>query len=254
MRETAPAATARLTWAWKRRQGDLALLLVDRLVGSGQSVVDIGANWGLYTARFARLVGPTGQVDAFEPHPAHARTLSALARRRPQVRVHLHALSDRSGTADLHVPVFAGEPVSALATLEPRGASAGEEVVSVGVRRLDDAVRTLRPPAFVKCDVEGLELRVLGGAETTLRAARPALLIEIEQRHQARPVQETFDFLAARGYGGWFLGPGGLRPLEEFDLERDQLRHLGSVVVAHEMPAEYVADFLFLPDGAPPVL
>ncbi len=251
LRSAAPGITAQLTWAWKRR-GDQAdsLAVVDALVSRGDAALDIGANWGLYTARLARLVGEAGQVDAFEPHPDHTRTLRSLARRRAHVAVHFVALSDAPGSAELHVPVVDGRRVTALGSLAPPDAEVEHEVTPVPVVRLDDVMAKRRPPSFVKCDVEGLELRVLRGAETTLRRSRPALLVEIEQRHQTRPIGDTFRYLEELGYAGWYFGPGGLAPLEQFDVERDQLAHLGPGVVEYGMPEGYVADFLFAAPGA----
>jgi hypothetical protein len=45
---------------------------------------------------------------------------------------------------------------------------------------------------------------------------------------------------------GYFFGRGTLSPLEDFDVERDQIAHLQVGVVEYEMPHEYVADFLFV--------
>lgn len=246
LRHVAPAFTARLTWAVKRRRGELSLAVIDALVAPGDATVDIGANWGLYTARLARLTGPRGQVDAFEPHPAHLRTLRTLARRRPQLMVHSTALSDAPGSAVLHVPLVRGRHVTALASLEPPKADVEQEMVTVPTARLDDVLAGRRPPSFVKCDVEGLESAVLRGAEATLRASQPTLLVEIEQRHRADPIDDTFKYLSGLGYRAYFFGRGGLNPLEDFDVERDQLAHLQPGLVEYEMPDEYVADFLFV--------
>lgn len=246
LRHSAPAFTAGLTWALKRRRGELSLAVIDALVAPGDATVDIGANWGLYTARLTRLTGPGGQVDAFEPHPGHLSTLQSLARRRPQLVVHSMALSDAPGNAVLHVPLVRGRRVTALASLKPPKEDVEQEMVSVPTARLDDVLADRRPPSFVKCDVEGLESVVLRGAEATLRASQPVLLVEIEQRHRADPIDDTFRYLTALGYGAYFFGPGGLTPLEDFDVERDQLAHLQPGLVEYEMPEEYVADFLFV--------
>lgn len=246
LRPAAPASTARLTWALKRHWGELSLAVIDALVERGDATVDIGANWGLYTARLAHLAGPGGQVDAFEPHPDHVRTLRSLARRRPQLAVHSMALSDAPGNAVLHVPVIRGRRVTALASLEPPHTDVEQETLTVPTARLDDVLAGRRPPSFVKCDVEGRESAVLRGAETTLRASQPTLLIEIEQRHRADPIDDTFRYLAGLGYRGYFFGRGTLSPLEDFDVERDQIAHLQVGVVEYEMPHEYVADFLFV--------
>jgi FkbM family methyltransferase len=245
MRTLAPSFTAELTWAIKRRQDGHSLAAIDALVRPGDAVVDAGATWGLSSARLARIVGPEGAVAAFEPHPAHARTLDALAARHAQLTVHAAALSDAAGSARLHVPIVAGRPVTALARLDAPAADVEHDVVEVAVTTLDEALAGRRPPSFVKIDVEGRELALLRGATRTLREARPTLLVEIEQRHQERPIAETFAFLAEHGYAGHYFGPRGLAPIEQFDVERDQLAHVRPGVSEYGMPEGYVADFLF---------
>lgn len=121
--------------------------------------------------------------------------------------------------------------------------------MTVRVGRCDDVLAHRRAPSFIKIDVEGLELRVLRGAETTLRHSMPALVAEIEQRHQSAPIQETFAYLAGLGYVGYFLGPGGLQPLVEFDVERHQVAPLRASVNDQTALGEYVADFLFVSSG-----
>lgn len=251
LRVRAPHLAARVTWEIRRRRGEQALALAEALVRPGDVVLDVGANWGLFTARLSDLAGPRGQVHAFEPHPAHRRTLDGIARRRPGVVVvHPVALSDAPGEATLHIPIVDGRPVTALATLAGPPPAGAHERVQVPVRRLDDELAGLpKPVALVKCDVEGLERPVLAGAERTLRASLPALLIEIEQRHLADPIADTFAAIIDLGYEGYALVPGGLRELSEFDVERDQLRYLDGSPNPDGMPDAYVNDFLFLRPG-----
>lgn len=143
------------------------------------------------------------------------------------------------------MPLIGGRAVTALASLGAPAPGVEHEVVTVPVATLDEALAGRRAPSLVKVDVEGLELEVLRGAEGTLRAARPTLVVEIEQRHQAAPIDATFAYLRGLGYAGWFFGPRGLAPLDAFDVERDQLAHLGPGVAEYGMPDGYVADFLF---------
>ena len=44
-----------------------------RLLQPGQKVIDVGANYGVYTLSMAQTVGPTGRVWAFEPASNTAR-------------------------------------------------------------------------------------------------------------------------------------------------------------------------------------
>jgi FkbM family methyltransferase len=236
-------------WA-RANAGDPAVKLVDRLVGEGQAVVDVGADLGLYSSKLAELVGPSGRVHAFEPNPARHAGLAALAEAQPNIEVHPVGLSDHEGEEELHVPVKEGEAVPACGRLSPPTTDAEGvrwERRPVKVSTLDRELREKTSRiGFVKCDVEGHELAVLRGAEQTLREALPALLVEIEERHSEAGVEATFEHLLGLGYNGWAIGPEGPRPLDRFDLERDQLAFVSGFELGR-MPSGYINDFLFAP-------
>jgi FkbM family methyltransferase len=238
----------RLGWARRRLEGETALAVADALVPAGGVVVDAGADVGFFTLRFAELVGPAGRVHAFEPNPRTRANIEALMGAEPQVTVHPVALADAPGSAELHVPIEDGEPVGALGRLSRRH-EGPSETVTVRTATLDESLGAdAERVAFIKCDVEGAELAVLRGAQRTLECARPALLVEIEYRHAGNRMGETLDLLARLDYAAWALGPSGIVPLAEFDLERDQLAYLDGGLQEH-MPAAYVHDFLFTPPG-----
>src|SRR5579862_3336094 len=52
------------------------LRFVRELLQPGQTVVDIGANYGVYTLPMAQRVGPSGHVWAFEPASSTAQILT----------------------------------------------------------------------------------------------------------------------------------------------------------------------------------
>jgi FkbM family methyltransferase len=236
---------ARLWWARERRSGDRALEVVDRVVRPGDVALDVGANFGFFAYRLARLVGPDGEVHAFEPHPAQRESLTRIEATRPNVRFHAVALSARPGGAQMVVPRVEGSPDVALATLEQR--SGETDRVDVAVETLDRLLGELgRPVAFVKCDVEGHERAVLEGAVALLERDAPTLLVEIEQRHQHDDIRSTFALLDEMGYDGYAVRREGLAPVSEFDLERDQLRFVRAEPDATAMPPDYVNDFLFV--------
>jgi len=89
---------------------------------------------------------------------------------------------------------------------------------------IDELVeRGLPTPDFIKIDVEGNEDSVLDGATKTLRRYHPAVLIEVEARHRARPMQECFERLRRLGYAGSWLDVERKRhPVTEFDVTKQQ--------------------------------
>jgi FkbM family methyltransferase len=243
-----PRLANTMYWRLALRRGGLSYRLVDALVKRRDIVVDIGANGGVFAHRLAQLVGREGHVHAFEPNPAYVERLRRTRGRRRNITLHACALSDLSGTGELYIPLLHAEPIGPLGRVSaPRG-GVEYDTVSISLRTLDEAIEAeARPISFIKCDVEGHEHAVLRGAGETLAQSRPTLLVEIEQRHRADDISATFDLLRELGYLGYALRTDGLAPLEDFDVQRDQLALLNDDPVVSEMPAAYVHDFLFVP-------
>ena len=200
-------------------RGDMEkeMALLGLLVRRGDHVIDVGGNRGTYAYRLWKL---GAKVEVFEPNPDCARILEGWAAGKSGVAIHQVALSSRAGTAELHVPVDEqGVEHDASATIEQ----------AHGERSRDHLVR-LRPldsygftdVALIKIDVEGHESSVIDGAAETLRASGPALIVEIEQRHNSRAIGEIFAQIEHFGYNGFVLLDGRLAPLHAFDLERHQ--------------------------------
>ena len=251
----APYAGVRAFEFLLRNRREPSLVVFDDFLYPGDVAVNVGAHRGVYSDCLSRLVGREGRVHAFEPNPDGLAVLRAVARHRPNITIHPVALSNQAGTAQLFRPVVAGTRVDAMSSLSnPMVAAATHDSVSVPLARLDDELASERGRIrLVKIDVEGHEHEVLDGGRSLIETSRPVLVMEIEQRHRMRPLQETFDWLAARGYQGFYLAPGRRRPLATFDVDRDQLAYLGSGFQAGRPNPGYVSDFLFVPTVRPPV-
>jgi FkbM family methyltransferase len=79
------------------------IALIGDLVGPGDCVLDVGAYIGFYSELFARRVGPSGRVYAFEPSPLSFQRLVARARPYTQIEPVHAAVTDRDGTTTLHL-------------------------------------------------------------------------------------------------------------------------------------------------------
>jgi FkbM family methyltransferase len=236
-----------LLWRTLRRQ-DAALRLVEALVAPGQVIVDAGGSVGLFACRMARLVGARGRVHAFEPNPQRHARLRALAGPRRPIVLHPVALSSESGQGELWIPRSGGHVFAERASLEHRPGEA--DPVQVQLATLDDELGEDRGRiAFIKCDVEGHEAAVLAGAAETLRRSRPPVLVEVEERHHDRPLDEVLARVVPDGYTAWAVTQDGLRPTEQLDLERDHRAPLREAGEATPGPA-YVNDFLLLPTAS----
>ena len=148
----------------------------------GQVVFDVGSNVGFYSLIAARLVGPRGEVHAFEaiPECAHEVTVNARRNRLRNVHVHAVAVTDTNGTVEL---LRSRHPGGATVSADDRPPDFTGALVVPAVS-LDGFVAQadVRRPDLVKIDVEGAEMLVLSGMEGLLREARPVVLCEVDDR------------------------------------------------------------------------
>ena len=145
---------------------------VRRWLDEGMAVVDVGANYGLYTLTCAQRVGTAGRVWAYEPAslPRSCLAHSLAANGLSGVRLFGRALSDHVGTARLGVSANAE-----LNSLNLPGGS-GE---TVPLTTLDaEAAVWDRPVDFLKLDAEGEEVRILAGARAFFAAQDPLVMFE----------------------------------------------------------------------------
>lgn len=154
-------------------------------------VFDIGANVGYFSLLAAVLTGREGRVYAFEPLPRNVRYLCqhvALNHLENRVEVIEAAVSDRDGEA--HFDLGASTAMGHLA-------DSGE--ITVQMVCLDSMLEKgkLRPPDYMKVDVEGAEFEVLSGARHILEKHRPVLFLDT---HNRQAHQATVSLLKAAGY------------------------------------------------------
>jgi FkbM family methyltransferase len=131
---------------------------------------DIGANLGLYSCLVADIVDPV--VVTFEPHPGNADRLAQNASLNDaSVSVFRRALAASAGTTELRLA-----PGFDVDRLGSAGHSLvghdGEEPETIPTEKQsgDEFVAEANhpPPTVLKIDVEGAELDVLRGFESTL--------------------------------------------------------------------------------------
>jgi FkbM family methyltransferase len=161
-----------------RLMGNEAQKVVSSIVGKNMTVVDAGANIGLYTGLLSSLVGSAGKVISVEPDPDNCAALRAAveANRWANVECHCCALHDKQDSLLLvRDPCNSGNHALANGPLLPEAGSLN----TVEGRSLDEVVGE-RLVDFVKIDVQGWELRVLQGAQKILASGAPlSLLVEL---------------------------------------------------------------------------
>jgi FkbM family methyltransferase len=165
---------------WRGTSDREAIAWVDRFCRPGGATLDLGAHFGLYTVGMARRVGPSGQVVALEPE--------ATARARCMQHVRMNKLDW------VHVfPYAASSTTGMIRFVDNGGAGSTTCFVSkepgVGMLlpcvRLDDLYSSegLRPPEFIKIDVENHGAEALEGARNLL-GEHPSILMSFHSEQE----------------------------------------------------------------------
>jgi len=208
--------------------------LLDVLCDPQKTGIDIGAKVGMYTYR---IRAHCSDVIAFEPNPLFHNMLRKVFEGK---RGHIEpvALSNQQGTAQLRLPFDRKKRMefgrSTIDNANPLDHDAVHSVdqIEVPTRCLDEY--ELPRVGFIKIDVEGHELAVLEGAQKTIDAQHPVLLVECNDDHQPQGVARLASWLAARDYDARFIDGQSLLDIAQYDRSKHwEGRHIENFICIH---------------------
>ncbi|MDB9406044.1 FkbM family methyltransferase [Microcystis sp. CS-574] len=164
------------------------------------TVIDVGANVGVYTFSAAQRVGETGKVIAIEPFKACVNCLQETSRinQLPWVKIYEAAASDHCGSAKLSLH-NASELNEVISDNSPNYDLAN--TVTIQCLTLDSLIETenLTRVDWLKIDAEGHEIKVLQGAERLLTEFKPNIIYEnIAGAHGSNGA--IMQYIQAKGY------------------------------------------------------
>lgn len=166
-----------------------------QLMQPGMVMLDVGAHVGYYTRMASNLVGDSGKVVAFEPHPRNHQYLEGNTAQRQNVTRLQIAVAEAEGTAELHDYLM----MSASGSL-----NYDEKMRDVQMAQLSDAdvaprigqdfqpksytVRTapidllldelgIQQVDVIKMDIEGAEIGALRGMQRTIQQSKSLALV-----------------------------------------------------------------------------
>lgn len=168
--------------------------LKENILKEGDVVCDCGANSGYTSVYFSKIIGRSGSVYAFEPHPLNVQAIykNIEINNINNITVIPFAVGNSTGEVNL--------------STHPNGAITRDEknIIKVTVVKLDDYLDKFRP-TFLKIDVEGFEVEVLKGAQNILKL-KPKLDLEIHCGAFENPqisVAEIYSIIDFSRYNCW---------------------------------------------------
>lgn len=167
--------------------------LMDEIgIAPGWTCWDLGSHYGYYSFGFARRVGVSGQVCAFEPNPLSYRRLRyhKFLNRQKNLLLFPNAVSDRAATLSFYT-YGQMESTSTHLPYESETCQEGCKPINVEAVCLDDLVSQgrIRLPNLMKVDVEGHAHHAFAGMRRVLAQARPILFIGFHGAPEASGVR-----------------------------------------------------------------
>jgi FkbM family methyltransferase len=192
--------------------------LIKSLLREGDAFIDVGANIGYFSLLAAKIVGPSGRVEAVEGAPATAELLrrnvdlNAMA----NVAIHPVAVSDRPGRARM-IEIERGNCGGNRLDFD----GPGDEGWAVELTTLDELLPQARY-SLLKMDIEGAEAKAFRGAERLLAGDdAPNLIFEFTPEYQRKmgdDPRELLRFLGEKGYAIYRCDGECLSPAVEEEL------------------------------------
>lgn len=142
-------------------------------IDSDDIILDIGANYGLFSA-IAATKAPSGHIYAFEPVSSTKEVLNHTVTQYRNIDIFPYAVSNHSGYVDIATDEYEKNP--GRASIMNKQSTSTQKVPCIS---LDDFVikHNISKIDFIKADIEGAERLLLSGSQSILSEMAPKLAI-----------------------------------------------------------------------------
>lgn len=160
-----------------------------QLIRPGQTVFDLGANNGIHSLLFSKLVGNNGKVYAFEPLASNIEEIKKNCELNNVKNI--QTVGSAVGSYDGEVKFVVGNS-NKQGSIKGIGTESGKEL-SVKLISLRTFIENenIRPD-FIKIDIEGAESESLLGMGDLIKKLKPIFFVELHTPEQDKKVGEIF--------------------------------------------------------------
>ncbi len=170
------------------------MLLFERLISNGDTIIEVGGHIGYISLYFSKLVGREGIVYVFEPGINNLPYLKNNVKEKHNIIVIDKGVGSCNARMPFYIENLSGQNNSFIKDFQGfinnkrnsfvKNISVKE--VTVDVIRLDDFIIENKIfPNFIKIDVEGFEFEVIKGMSYILKNIQPILMIEIQDNYKS---------------------------------------------------------------------
>jgi len=153
------------------------------LLRPGMTVADIGANIGYFSLLMASLVGPEGEVHAFEPYSGYLQRMQLSLAANSFTNIHLneYALSSKQEHHELYKGL-ASARMHRWSHENPVFNKVNDQVVVPCITFDEYAGKNLKRLDVMRIGVDGFEMSVLEGARRSIDKYHPIIVIELYEQ------------------------------------------------------------------------
>ena len=203
------------------------LFIINRLIEIGTDSIDVGVYRGVHSYEMSKY---SNHVHSFEPNPVIFKDLEKyLPQIIQNISLYNYALSEKSGKKVLKIPIRNSDTDKynyeeyykmGLATIHEKNNFENYDEFEINSKKLDE-FNFEKKVSFIKIDVEGHEIEVLEGSKELIKKFKPTLMIEIEERHSKRSLEESISYVCSLGYEVFCLKNKELVPFRNINNPKD---------------------------------
>jgi len=150
------------------------LKLYKKCLRPGMNVIDIGANFGLYSIEASKLISPNGRVFSFEPEPS---TYKALENKIKQLGINNVSLSSKAlSNKKGHQKLYFDELNVGGHSFSEKNPYRSRSYHKVETTTLDDVFHNIKID-LIKIDTQGAEGLVITGGLELLKKNKPTIFL-----------------------------------------------------------------------------
>lgn len=215
---------------------------MQEVIGPGETCLHFGGSDGRHSFVMSNLVGAAGRVHVYEPSSYSFAILDRLVRwhNLSNVTAHRAAIGAKDGSMILSAPrKRSGHIGRAYGVVSDAGRRSSEQDLAEAndtrfeqeetpVVCLDSIVITekLGGVDFIRCDVEGAEIRMIEGGRNVLERDLPNLLIEIHpfslQQNFNSSAEDVRAYFRSLGYRFWQLADDDQTMFESDEIDQSR--------------------------------
>jgi len=174
-----------------------------KFISKGDVCIDAGANQGVYTIPFAKIVGSYGKVIAVEP----MRYAQEIIKKNIQIN-NLKNIKIFNGVISDKIKKYILDYSNGIGSASITRNFGRKKILKVSSTTIDVLFKNyeLKKINFIKMDIEGCEFLALKGATKTIKRFKPSICLECDVKN----FQRIFSFLKRFSYKAYLFNSNKL--------------------------------------------